>query len=271
MRAWWWALALGCAGGPDELVDPCGDAAVADGEACDDGVNDGSYGGCMPGCRARAPYCGDGAVDEGEACDDGVNDGSYGSCAYDCAAAGPSCGDGQTNGPEACDDGVNDGSYGGCKPGCLERGPRCGDGRVTAAEVCDDGVNDGLCGSCLSDCSGVVTARFLVELTVRAVPDAWGWPADLTPDLFVEVFDEAGHLLYVTETVDDRDPPVVLPVDGLRVDGGVLVARAWDEDGGAFGDADYLGEVSIDTSIDVDTAALSGTRVSWRIEVLPCD
>ncbi len=37
----------------------CGDAIVAGNEVCDDGVNNGAYGGCKPGCMARGPYCGD--------------------------------------------------------------------------------------------------------------------------------------------------------------------------------------------------------------------
>ena len=49
----------------------CGDGIVASDELCDDGKNDGSYGGCMPGCKARGPFCGDGKVDSVEQCDDG--------------------------------------------------------------------------------------------------------------------------------------------------------------------------------------------------------
>jgi fibro-slime domain-containing protein len=48
----------------------CGDAIVALGEECDDGVNDGGYGECFEGCVLGA-YCGDGIVQEGEDCDDG--------------------------------------------------------------------------------------------------------------------------------------------------------------------------------------------------------
>jgi fibro-slime domain-containing protein len=51
----------------------CGDGIVTRDEACDDGMNTGRYGGCMPGCRMRAPFCGDGVLqrEQGEQCDDG--------------------------------------------------------------------------------------------------------------------------------------------------------------------------------------------------------
>jgi fibro-slime domain-containing protein len=84
----------------------CGDGIVTRYEACDDGVNDGSYGGCMPGCLAPGPRCGDGVLqtEEGEACDMPPNVGAYGGCNPDCSL-GPRCGDGITQAPEECDDG----------------------------------------------------------------------------------------------------------------------------------------------------------------------
>jgi len=49
----------------------CGDGVATLDEACDDGVNDGTYGTCNPDC-SRAPYCGDGNVKRPEeGCDDG--------------------------------------------------------------------------------------------------------------------------------------------------------------------------------------------------------
>ena len=60
----------------------CGDGIVSLGEQCDDGVNDGGYGECAPGC-VIGPYCGDGITQEGEQCDDGnrqSNDGCSASC-----------------------------------------------------------------------------------------------------------------------------------------------------------------------------------------------
>lgn len=61
--------------------------------------------------------CGNGEVEAGEACDDGVNDGGYGGCAVDCSGLGPHCGDGVLNGAEPCDDG-NDANGDGCNLDC---------------------------------------------------------------------------------------------------------------------------------------------------------
>jgi cysteine-rich repeat protein len=130
----------------------CGDEVVDRPEACDDGVNDGSYGGCTLDCLDFAPYCGDGVVNGPEGCDDGINDGTYDGCALDCSGPGPYCGNGIVDGLEACDDGINDGMYDGCVPGCVAFGPYCGDGSVDELEVCDDGINDGAYGGCAPSC-----------------------------------------------------------------------------------------------------------------------
>jgi fibro-slime domain-containing protein len=89
----------------------CGDGMVVGDEVCDDGTNDGSYGGCLPGCMGRGPYCGDGIVQDP---------------------------------PEQCDDGSNLVTYGGttkqCGPGC-KWAPYCGDGIISNGEQCDGGPN----------------------------------------------------------------------------------------------------------------------------------
>ena len=86
--------------------DPSGGNIVSPDEACDDGTNNGAYGGCMPGCRARAPRCGDAMTQTPpEQCDDGVNVSPYGGCAVGCVLA-PRCGDGilQASYGEECDE-----------------------------------------------------------------------------------------------------------------------------------------------------------------------
>lgn len=140
----------------------CGDNVISGSEVCDDGENDGSYGGCMPGCTATAPYCGDGQRQEsaGEECDlVGQNNGQYDGCTSDCKRA-PFCGDGdvQADEGEQCDDGAsqNTGAYDGCNPDCT-KAPHCGDGETQAPEVCDDGAANGTPGAnCNPTCDSKV-------------------------------------------------------------------------------------------------------------------
>jgi fibro-slime domain-containing protein len=56
--------------GRSDCTPICGDGIVTMGEECDDGVNDGGYEECAPGC-VLGPRCGDGIVQAGEDCDDG--------------------------------------------------------------------------------------------------------------------------------------------------------------------------------------------------------
>ena len=57
-------------GNPTLCTPVCGDGILSIGEQCDDGMNQGGYGKCAPGC-VLTEYCGDGIVQAGEDCDDG--------------------------------------------------------------------------------------------------------------------------------------------------------------------------------------------------------
>ncbi len=60
---------------PSDCTAECGDGILSFGEECDDGVNDGGYGNCAPGCKL-GPFCGDGIVQEPEEmCDKGPGGG----------------------------------------------------------------------------------------------------------------------------------------------------------------------------------------------------
>lgn len=138
----------------------CGDAKIAPGEECDDGMaeNTGEYDKCGPTCLL-GPRCGDAVLqaDAGEVCDMGAqgNTGAYNGCAPNCTL-GPRCGDGvvQTQN-EKCDDGKNTGDYGTCNPDCT-LAPHCGDHVVQAdkKEECDDGnstAGDGCSPACTTE------------------------------------------------------------------------------------------------------------------------
>jgi fibro-slime domain-containing protein len=107
----------------------CGDGKLQEPqEACDDGHNLTPYSpdqkGCAPGCQLPA-WCGDAQVDSlfGEACDDGKNEGTYGGCEADCTLA-PRCGDNVIDDPqETCDDG-NAVSGDGCSAKCSKEAPK---------------------------------------------------------------------------------------------------------------------------------------------------
>jgi fibro-slime domain-containing protein len=135
----------------------CGDGVVTPDEVCDDGTNDGSYGGCMPGCQAFGPFCGDGTPNGLEACDDGTNLATYGGtqqvCGLGCKIA-PFCGDGKISNGEDCDEAAANGSgYGHCTAAC-KTGPHCGDGITNGPELCDDGIRNGTSSStCSATCT----------------------------------------------------------------------------------------------------------------------
>jgi cysteine-rich repeat protein len=167
------------------LPDVCGDGAIAESEACDDGDADPGDG-CDAACAIEKGYtcagepsvctqCGNGSLEAGETCDDGnqaAGDGCDATCATEpgfVCVGEPSlcevCGDGQIKGSEQCDDG-NATSGDGCDAVCsIEHGfvcdgapsvcrSTCGDGVIAANEACDDGnltAHDGCDSSCHID------------------------------------------------------------------------------------------------------------------------
>lgn len=177
---------------PDDEAPPgCGDGALTEDEACDDGNRedgDGCYGNCLgvdPGFTCPTPgelckpfaRCGDGVVSFPEQCDDGATvsgDGCTATCkvevGYKCdngVCVPTTCGDGIVEGAETCDDG-NALPFDGCSEKCIGE-PDCSGGACTSAcgdgivlgEACDDGntlAGDGCSPTCTVelgyDCSG---------------------------------------------------------------------------------------------------------------------
>jgi hypothetical protein len=115
----------------------CGDGEIGGDEVCDDGTNDGSYGGCLPGCGAAGPSCGDAEINGPEVCDDGTNDGSYGGCEVDCGSLAAFCGDGTMQGPEMCDNGAANENGSGCNVDCVVSGTVVGTYALGGLDFCD--------------------------------------------------------------------------------------------------------------------------------------
>ncbi len=101
-------------------------------------------------CDPVTTICGNTIVEGAEVCDDGVNDGGEGECLPGCGGF-QSCGDAVANGTEVCDDGTNDGGDGECLPGCGAT-QTCGDNIANGTEICD-GTDDAACpGTCSLSC-----------------------------------------------------------------------------------------------------------------------
>jgi hypothetical protein len=139
----------GDAMGPDVVIPPgCGNGVIDEGEACDDGDDNGNApDACRPDCTL--PACGDGIVDSDEACDDGDEnaDGVPDACRLDCAL--PACGDGIVDSGEACDD-ANDDDTDACGNACV----------IAGADVCTACTDDAECGREADRCTALGDASF---------------------------------------------------------------------------------------------------------------
>jgi hypothetical protein len=249
--------------GCDARAPRCGDGVVQPGEeTCDDGTNNGAYGGCMPGCDALGPRCGDGVVQPGEeTCDSGTNNGAYGTCMPGCDALAPRCGDGIIQvGEEVCDDGLNNGSYGGCMPGCDARAPYCGDGVKNGTEACDGAAfgtatcatlaapKDSGTLACTSNCLSILTTGCYEYCNNSQ-------QCDLAGESCVDNRCVSG----VTGTCATA---IALPGDGTRLD--TTLGRANDLDGASCPGIPVAQTAGPDKVYRMDLAAHEALRVELR-------
>jgi cysteine-rich repeat protein len=124
-----------------QKVAVCGNGIIEEGEKCDDGVLNDTYGHCA-GEKNTKPcqimykeYCGNKFKEDNEYCDVNASNmpfvwtGNYAlnkeqSCAYDCMSSGEYCGDGLLHSSEECDDG-NSKSGDGCSYTCKKENNAC--------------------------------------------------------------------------------------------------------------------------------------------------
>ncbi len=120
----------------------CGNGRVDQGEVCDDGVLNGTYGHCRKDCQGIGSYCGDSQISFGEVCDNGNQNGNYcdtlngckvgNSCSVDCHGSAPYCGDKVIQSPEQCDGNID----------------------ATISAICQSGSNDNMPCTSNTDCPG---------------------------------------------------------------------------------------------------------------------
>ncbi len=148
----------------------CGDAVVADDEACDNGELNAMFGACSPDCKQNV--CGDGVPGPDEDCDDGnKNDGD--ACRNTCESA--RCGDEVVQDGELCDDG-NLGEDDECTTRCTA--PACGDGVVSGLEECDLGERNAAAGHCTLKCTNKACGDGVVQPGEACEPPAAGCGMD---------------------------------------------------------------------------------------------
>ncbi len=160
-------------------------------------------------CACPDDICGDGEVGSREVCDDGVNDGSYGHCLPGCVGPGPGCGDGEVNGPEACDDGNNVGDDD-CNGDCVVPGTLLWTRNYTG----EDAGNARARGAALDDSGNVIVVgeEFVVGQNANVwarkyTPEGevlwtWTWNGASNGDDIAHAvaIDPAGDLVIVGET-----------------------------------------------------------------------
>jgi cysteine-rich repeat protein len=198
----------------------CGDGIVQDGEACDEGADNGAPGSsCTANCGDTD--CGNGVVEAGEECDDGNVSGSD-SCLPSCLWN--SCGDGEAyttstddanpNPLEECDDDNNDNNDT-CTNACMNA--VCGDSIVGPTETCDEGANNGMAGgSCTEDCQDPNCGNGVVE----AGEDCDDSNDDDTDSCVACQWNECGDgAPYLAATDPGNTNPVEECDDGDEVDG----------------------------------------------------
>ena len=113
--------------------------------------------------------------------------------------------------------------------------------------------------------SDTVPDYFLTEVQVLSIPNNWGWPGDLNPDIYVEVIDTSGTILYTSGTINDQDPPVTFAIPNLPMDAMNYTVHVWDEDGGIFGADDDLGTTDFYGQGPSGSSTTGSTSISYNI------
>jgi cysteine-rich repeat protein len=214
--------------------------------------------------ESGGPFCGDGVPEGNEVCDDGVNDGSYGGCSPDCSQLGPRCGDGIHHGAEGevCDDG-DDENGDGCNIDCIESGTvlwtetyssnigSSADG-ATDVDVDDDGTI-----LVVGDMGGAQPAGILLWYDPEGV-----LLDERTPMVIYRIGRFGGPGYILGESFANEDPVAVAGFDSTHT-------LAWRRQQGATGVTDIAVDADGDVHVVGYYAPLPGSNRLFRTKLEP--
>jgi hypothetical protein len=113
-----------------------------------------------------------------------------------------------------------------------------------------------------------VPAYYLTEVQVLGIPNNWGWPGDLNPDMYIEIYDGSMNLVYTSATIQDTDPPVTYAIPNLLLADELYTVNVWDEDGGLFGADDDLGITYFQGWGPSGSSTTGSTSISYTIQAV---
>jgi hypothetical protein len=106
---------------------------------------------------------------------------------------------------------------------------------------------------------------YLTEVQVLGVPNSWGWPGDLNPDIYINVVNGSGTV-YTSAVVDNTQPPLTFAIPNLLLTNETYTVEVWDEDGGLFGSDDDLGSSTFDGHGVSGNSTSGSTSIAYTIQ-----
>lgn len=109
---------------------------------------------------------------------------------------------------------------------------------------------------------------YLTEVQVLGIPNNWGWPSDLDPDIYIKIYDGGSNLVYTSLTIDDTNPPVTFAIPNILLANQTYTVAVWDEDGGLFGADDDLGSTTFQGWGPSGSSTTGSTSIAYTIQAV---
>ncbi|MBL1279992.1 MAG: T9SS type A sorting domain-containing protein [Fluviicola sp.] len=116
--------------------------------------------------------------------------------------------------------------------------------------------------------SNTVPDYYLTEIQVLGIPNSWGYPGDLNPDIYILLYDGSMNLVYTSPVVDNTLPPITFPMPNILLANETYTVHVWDEDGGLFGADDDLGTSTFAGNGPSGSSSNGSTSISYAISAV---